>query len=530
MDPVIIGVAFIGGFIAHVLRMPPLLGFLAAGFALNLFGFEPSEAIAKLADIGVTLLLFTIGLKLNIRTLLDRTVWGSATLHMALSTSAIAVFIVVASKLVALPLLSQVEGMQVLLLAFALSFSSTVFVVKALEDRSESNSFYGRVAIGVLIMQDIFAVGFMAASSGQAPSPWALLLLLLIPAAPLLQKLMERAGHGEVQVLFGVTFALVVGYGLFEFLGIKGDFGALIAGMLLAPHASSGALARALFNLKDLFLICFFVNLGLQAMPTWEAVGIAALLLIALLIKSAVYLFTFVLFRMRARSSVLATLGLSNFSEFGLIVAAVATSQGLLGTEWLTVLSLAVAASFVLSSPLNKGGEVLYRRFGRLLTRFESKHLHVKDRPIDLGDAEVVILGMGRIGRGAYDRFANAFGRSVLGVDNMTKRVRELQQSGFHVIEGDAADSDFWDKLLVSPTVDLVVLAMPHHAGNLFAIEQLRDRDFSGHIAAVVNYEDEIQPLRDRGADSVFHVYSEAGAGLADHAAEEIGFANQRMA
>ena len=523
IDPIVIVAAFIGGFAAHALRLPPLLGFLLAGFGLNGLGIESSDGLTLLADLGVTLLLFTIGLKLNLRTLLDRTVWASASLHIAATTGVFALLLMLLARWLAWPMLAELDGIRLLLLAFALSFSSTVFVVKALEDRSESNSFYGRIAIGVLIMQDIFAVLFMAASSGKLPSPWAVLLLLLVPAAPMLQRLMDRAGHGEVQVLFGITFALVVGYALFEALGIKGDFGALLVGMLLAPHPAAAALSRALFNLKELFLVCFFINLGLGATPSWELIGIAALLLLLLPVKSLFYLAIFLFFRMRARSSVLATLSLSNYSEFGLIVAAVATSQGLLSADWLTVLSLAVAASFVLSAPLNSVGETVYRRYGRALKRLEARELHERDRPIDLGDAEIVVLGMGRIGQGAYDRFSGIFGKRLLGVDNVGKRVHALQGAGYRVIEGDATDSDFWDKLLVSPTVQLVVLAMPHHAGNLFAIDQLRHREFPGRIAAMVNYQDEIAPLKARGADAVFHVYEEAGAGLADHAAAEIG-------
>ena len=145
IDPIVIVAAFIGGFAAHALRLPPLLGFLLAGFGLNGLGIESSDGLTLLADLGVTLLLFTIGLKLNLRTLLDRTVWASASLHIAATTGVFALLLMLLARWLAWPMLAELDGIRLLLLAFALSFSSTVFVVKALEDRSESNSFYGRI-------------------------------------------------------------------------------------------------------------------------------------------------------------------------------------------------------------------------------------------------------------------------------------------------------------------------------------------------------------------------------------------------
>jgi Trk K+ transport system NAD-binding subunit len=111
----------------------------------------------------------------------------------------------------------------------------------------------------------------------------------------------------------------------------------------------------------------------------------------------------------------------------------------------------------------------------------------------------------------------------VLGIDSNLNSVKLLEDQGFNVLAGDAVDSDFWDKLLMSSGVQLVVLAMPHHAGNLFAISQLRSRHFAGRITAIVEYPEEVEPIRALGAHAVFHVYDEAGRSLADSAAEAAG-------
>lgn len=517
MEPAFILYAFLGGLAATALRLPPLTGFLLAGFALNFSGYSMTPTLAAISDLGVTLLLFVIGLKLNVRTLLRPEIWGTASIHM-LATTGFFVLLLSLAKWAGLSVVEQAGLPLLLLLGFALSFSSTVFAVKVLEDRSESKSLYGRIAIGVLIMQDIFAVVFLTASNGTLPSPWALLLLLLIPLAPWLRRLLDRTGHGEMQMLGGFFLALVLGYHLFELVGIKGDLGALVVGVLLAPHSAAPRLARALFNTKELFLVGFFLSIGLTALPSWEHLAMAAALLLILPFKSLLFMALFSAFRLRTRTNVLGTLALSSYSEFGLIVAALAFSNGWLSGEWLVVLSLTVALSFIVSSVANSFNEALYRRIKPRLWEAPSHQLHQDDRPLDLGKAQAVILGMGRIGGGAYDRLSQHYGMHVLGVDNNPVTINKLQQKGYNIVEGDAVDSDFWDKLLVSRDVELVLMAMPHHAGNLFAIEQLRGRHFPGRIAAIVEYPDEEEPMRRKGADAVFSVYDEAGLSLAESA------------
>ncbi|CAM2750485.1 cation:proton antiporter family protein [Skermania piniformis] len=512
----LIVVAFAGGVLAMLIRLPPMVGFLAAGFVLHMLGYRLSASVETVADLGVTLLLFTIGLKLNVRTLLRGEVWGSAVLHAVTSTLALTLGLF-AIKLTGLVLLRDADLRTLLLLGFALSFSSTVFAIKVLESRGEARALYGRIAIGVLVMQDIFAVLFLT-GTGHLPSRWAPLLLLLLPGSWLLRAVLDRIGHGEMQVLFGILSALVLGYAAFEAVGIKGDLGALIVGMLLAPNSRAPSLAKSLFDMKELFLVGFFLSIGLRDLPTWETVAVASALLLLLPVATLVYLGVFALFRLRGRTNLLATLALANFSEFGLIVAALASERGWLSDEWLVVLSLAVAASFAIAAPLNTWSEALNSRFERFVPTVPVDRLHPDDRPIDVGDAEAIVLGMGRVGHGAYLRLTETFQMRVLGIENDGDRVRRLLAEGLNVVEGDAADTDFWLKLEVSTGVRLILLAMPAHEGNVFALEQLRHHPFAGRVAAVVKYADQIPQLERLGAHSVHHLYEEAGQELADDA------------
>ncbi|MFW6346611.1 MAG: cation:proton antiporter [Halomonas sp.] len=522
IEPAYLLAAFLGGLGAVAIRLPPLVGFLTAGFVLNALGFDKTPLLEIISNVGVTLLLFTIGLKLDVRTLLRRDVWGSASLHMLASTL-LMVILLSLFKWLGLGLLEAAGWQKLAMLGFALSFSSTVFVVKILDKRSETQTAYGRLAIGVLIMQDIFAVFFLTASTGELPSPWALGLLLLLPLAPALRRLLDRLGHGEMQILFGMLLALVLGYSLFESVGVKGDLGALIIGLLLAPHPAAQTLARSMFNLKELLLVGFFLSIGLTAMPDWAHLGMAVVLVAVLPLKSLLYQLIFSRFPMRNRTSILATLSLSNYSEFGLIVGTIAVASGWLDDEWLIVLSLAVAISFAASAILNSFSEGIYRRLEPIMPQRDPGQLAPRDRPIEVGDAEAVVLGMGRIGRSVYRRLQKEYGLRVLGIDSNTNTVETLGSRGFNILEGDAVDSDFWDKLLMSRRVKMVVLAMPHHAGNLFALKQLKSRAFRGRITAIVEYPEEVEPIMALGANAVFHVYDEAGRALADSAAEESG-------
>ncbi|NNF69957.1 MAG: potassium transporter Kef, partial [Acidimicrobiia bacterium] len=165
MDLAFILAAFILGFLAARIGLPPLVGYLAAGFVLHAMGYGPSTAIETLSEFGVLLLLFGIGVKLNPRTLTKPEVWAGASIHMALSTVVIGSVLLMLGAF-GLPLVTDLDLGQAAIVGFALSFSSTVYAVKALEDRNEAASLSGRLAIGMLIMQDIFAVAFLVFSAG----------------------------------------------------------------------------------------------------------------------------------------------------------------------------------------------------------------------------------------------------------------------------------------------------------------------------------------------------------------------------
>ncbi|MCF6208081.1 MAG: cation:proton antiporter, partial [Ghiorsea sp.] len=219
-------------------------------------------------------------------------------------------------------------------IAFALSFSSTVFAVKIFEERGEVKTRHGQVSIGILIIQDIIAVVFLTLATGKMPSIWAFLLLALPLARPLMNKLLQRSGHGEVLILFGLFMAIGGGQ-LFELVGMKADLGELVFGILLSNQVKTSEFSRSLLSFKDIFLVGFFLSIGLSGLPAASDVAIAAIIVILFLpFKSLLYLGLLVLFKLRARTAFLSANGLSNYSEFGLIVAAVGVSSGWITQQW----------------------------------------------------------------------------------------------------------------------------------------------------------------------------------------------------
>lgn len=455
-----ISLAFFLGFLARLVALPPLVGFLATGFILNYLGVASGEMLQKLADLGITLLLFTVGLKLNLKVLIRPQVWSVTVLHIA---TIIAIFgvIIFTLALMGISLFAGLDLKTSLILAFALSFSSTVFVVKSLEEKGEMKSLHGRIAIGILVMQDLAAVIFLAASTGKVPSPWALMLFLLIPLRPLLHHLLQKTGHGELMILYGLVLALG-GAELFELGGVKDDLGALIMGVLISTHPKAKEMAKSMLGFKDLFLVGFFLSIGMSGQLSLEALIIGILFVPFIFAKSALFFALMTRFKLRARTSLLATLNLTNYSEFGLIVAALGVANGWMDAEWLVIIAIALSLSFVVAAPLNNFDDRIYSRFRALWIRFQSRERLPDDRVLDTLGATIAIFGMGRVGSGAYDRMREFHGDTVVGIDFDADLLKKQQSVGRNVLHGDPSDADFWDKIEHNHSIDLVMLALPN--------------------------------------------------------------------
>ncbi|PNU19582.1 potassium transporter Kef [Geothermobacter hydrogeniphilus] len=517
MDPLWLTIAFGCGYLLRQVGLPPMVGFLIAGFVLNGLGIQGGDLLQTMADLGVTLLLFSIGLKLDLRSLLRAEIWAGSSLHLLLSMLLTGLFILACGAL-GVGLFAGLDFQVALLVAFALSFSSTVFAVKVLEQKGEMAAMHGRVAIGILIMQDVFAVLFLTISAGKVPSPWALAIpLLLWLLRPLLYRLLNRCGHGELLVLCGFFLALVAGYSGFVLVGLKGDLGALIMGVLLSGHPRASELSKSLLGFKDLLLVGFFLSIGLSGVPDGATLVTALLLVFLLPFKTGLYFLLLTRFRLRARSALLASFSLANYSEFGLIVGAIAVSSGWLDSQWLVAVAIALSLSFVLAAPLNSAAATLYARWQDTLKRFETRTRHPSDQPLEPGEVSIAVFGMGRIGTAVYDYFHKRYADKVVGVDYNKEKVARHCREGRHVIYGDPTDPDFWARTPHDNRIKLCLLAMPKHVANLSVAATIRGRGYRGRLASIAHFADQIDELENLGVVT-FDLYAEAGSGFARHA------------
>src|SRR6056297_840463 len=506
-----VGAAFLFGLAARPLGLPPLVGFLAAGFFINAIGpsvgmpAHTGPILDYVANLGVLLLLFTVGLKLKLRQIGEPHVVGGALLHFALS---VAFFSPIAW------LLFTDDWTVALLVGIALAFSSTVLAAKILEAKREMGNFHGRTAIGILIVQDIIALVVLAVFSGKVPGPWALLIFATPLLRPLLHRLLDFAGRDEVLILTGMALSLVIGGYGFELIGLKGEIGALVMGLVLSNHPRASELSSSLWSLKEVFLVGFFLSIGMSGLPDWNAMLFAVVMGALLPLKTLLFFFLLVAFRLRARTAFLSSLALGVYSEFGLIVAA-----GIPAAEpFLVPLAIAVSVSFLIGAPLNRLAHPLFERFETRLQRFERKTRHPDEQPTDLGDANVLIFGMGRTGSAAYEALSEN-GLRPVGLDADTYKASAHAEAGRNVVFADAEDSNFWSGVDLG-RIKAAVLAMDDLEAKLIASRTLRAKGFEGAIVSHALHEEHVEMMKEAGANRTHLTMRQAGRSLAGHAVE----------
>lgn len=517
MVAVWIGGALLLGLAVSRIGLPPLIGFLASGFVFAALGqqfpwlgIQHVPMLDDIAHIGVLLLLFAVGLKLRIKTLLRYEVWGTALGHLVITG-----IIGVAAAWIG----GWLSPSLAFVLAVSFGLSSTVLAAKVLEGNRELRAVHGRVAIGILIVQDVVAVVLLAFVNGETPSPWALLLLLLPFTRPVIAWVLARCGHGELLVLFGA--ALVIGAGeAFEMFGLSAELGALLLGTMLADHRRSQELTNVLWGLKELFLVGFFLNIGFKGLPTWESVGAATGLVVLLPLQGVIFFVFLIGLGLRARTSFLTAVALMTYSEFALIVVDVAVNNGILGNQWVVVTALAVALSFIAAAPMNAFAHELFRRWSPWLERLEREKRHPDDGPISLGRAEILIVGMGRVGSGAYD-YLKQQDENIVGIDSDPAKIESNVREGRRVAYADAEDPGFWERLNVD-RLRAIMLAVPDLQAKVSAAQALRRRGFRGLLSATHLFPEERAPILEAGCDVTYNYYTEAGVGFARHTYETL--------
>ena len=255
---------------------------------------------------------------------------------------------------------------------------------------------------------------------------------------------------------------------------------------------------------------------------TAETVAVGVMLFPLLLLKGALFFLLLTRFSLRARTALLASINLSNFSEFGLIVAAICVASGWIDSEWLTAIAIALSLSFASAAVMDLMVHRIYVEHRHFWQRFQKDERLPEDRLLDLGGASMASIGTGGVGSGAYDTMRSHHGDTVVGIDVDPVTVQNQQKLGRNVILGDPSDSDFWDRMHGSHTLKLVMIALPKVSATLEVLKCIQEASVDAHIAAAARFPDEVAALEAAGVATVFNVYTEAGAGYAAHVAAQL--------
>lgn len=503
MDIIWIGIAFVFGFGASRIHLPPLVGYLAAGLALAAWGYQPGEMLHEISHLGVLFLLFTVGLHIRLKNILRIDIIGVGLTHTLLTG---ALFIPVC-------LYFGYSMQAAAIISVTLVFSSTVLTAKNLERRNELGAFYGRTAIGILVIQDLIALGIIAYTGGGSPSYWSVSLLALPLIRPLLIRLLGTIKDDELWMLLGLGLALG-GASLFEAFSLSGELGALAAGILLASDEKADQIAKKMWGVKEAFLVGFFLEVGLTGFPSLSGLYFIFLLIFLLPVKALLYYGLLMLFKLRARTGFLATVSLTSYSEFTLIAGAVASTNGFIPEETMVILGLLTAISYAVNAPVTMNEEILWKKWERFLLGMERDVRHPEHQTVSLGSAEFLIIGMGNAGRAAYDKLKSQ-DKPVVGMDIDPARIEQNLQAGRRVVYGDIQDTDLWTQIDLNK-IKSVMIAMGNQTVKENATKTLRNAGFEGLIYVLTMREDEAEIMRKAGASAVSIPIREAGERLAE--------------
>jgi CPA2 family monovalent cation:H+ antiporter-2 len=551
-----IGAALLGGAIAVRLGQPAIVGYLLAGIAIGPFtpGFVGDvEGISVLADVGIILLLFALGVQFSIRELVrvQRVVLPGGVLQIA----AIIALGTLASLVLGLDLRAAV------VVGACVSISSTLVVVKALLDRGEIESLHGRTAIGWAIVQDIATIVFIVALPPLAgedvagPIAFALakagvfLALAYVVGTRLLPwgfRVVARLGSSELFLLTVVATALLTAFVSSAVFGLSLALGAFVAGILVSESDLSHQAAAEVIPFRDLFAVLFFVSVGMLVDPGALMAALPAvivMIVLAVIVKGGV---TAALARLRGlptRSAVLLGAGLAQVGEFSFILAEDGLELGIIEPAAYNLV-LGTAVVTILINPL------AWRVADRVAASVERRHDEIavptrREPPVpgavptsrgelafEPGDAErrlgVVVLGAGRVGRVVVQAVRNRGFRCVV-VDRDPHRLREATRMGAATIYGDAANQEILARCGLD-RARVLIIAIGDPLTVRLAAERARRINPNLTIDARVRGRRLAEELRALGVSRVADPEVEAAFELARHALQRMGLSGTELA
>ncbi|MCF6336824.1 MAG: cation:proton antiporter [Gammaproteobacteria bacterium] len=529
---VLLLVAAVIGAIGLRLRQPLIVAFIAVGVVVgpSVLGWvSANDQIDLLAKLGIALLLFVVGLKLDLHIIRSMGAVALATgLGQVFFTSVVGYFIALALGM---------TPVTALYVAVALTFSSTIIIVKLLSDKREVDALHGRIAIGFLIVQDIVvvlvmivltALGEAGETAGLGREALAVLIKggLFIVAIGLLMRyvltplLHQLARSPELLVLFAIAWAVALG-AAGGHLGFSKEVGAFLAGVSLASTPYREAIGSRLVSLRDFLLLFFFIDLGsgLNLAMLGAQVMPAILLSLFVLIGNPLIVMTILgVMGYRKRTSFLAGLTVAQISEFSLILGALGLSLGHIDADTMGLITLVGLITISASTYMILFSHHLYERLAPWLGVFERKRAYREDaqnRDMEQHRVDVILFGLGRFGTRIAEELQQR-GYRVLGVDFDPNLIHGQEENDFEVYYGDAEDPEFLASLPLEQA-HWVLSSLRETSVNFALLHGLRDHGYKGRVAVTAHTATCAGQLKQAGADLVLIPYADAAAEAVDN-------------
>ncbi len=531
-------IASLLGVVGILLHQPLIVSFIAVGLVagpsvLDLVHAE--HEIELLSELGIAVLLFLVGLKLDVN--LIRSL-GSLSLISGLIQVALTTLGGFAIALGAG--MSPIEGVYI---GIGLAFSSTIIVVKMLSDKREIDALHGQMALGFLIVQDIVVVlamitlsalgvgtgegGSAGGAIGVLAAGFALLAFVVIFVRFFAEPITDyMARVPELLICFAIALAAIFA-AVSDLAGLGKEIGGLMAGVALASTRYREAIASRLAPLRDFLLLFFFVSMGaeIDLGSLGSAMLPAIVLSLFVLIGKPLIVMTIARFTgFRKRTGFQAGMALAQISEFSLILGGLGLSLGHLSGDTMGLITLVGLITIAVSSYMISFSGRLYELAEPFLGPFETanpqREIDAEGRAAGEGN-EVVLLGLGRYGTAIGLRLKNR-GIKVLGVDFNPAAVRRGSSLGLAVEYGDASDPEFVRHLPLDGVKWVVSTVPVHEAGlvhgdtRIAIVQALKNAGFAGQVAISSHRDAEVDGLMAAGADLVLEPFQDAADQAAD--------------
>ena len=515
----IVIVATLIGFVIKLFKQPMIFAYMLAGLILgpHVMGkIVNQDTILGLSELGITFLLFIVGLEFNLKKLkeVSRVVFFGGSIQV-FGTALIGI---IASLWLGFKLIEATY------IGLIIALSSTLVVVKWLADKKEIDTLHGRIVIGILILQDIIAIialtffsninNFSFTGLGIAILKGIVLVLSAYILNRPLQKIFAFASKfGELLFISSLSLCFVFAF-IAQYLGFSISIGAFLAGIMIANLPYSLELIGKIKSIANFFTVLFFASLGLQlSIPSISkiVVPVIVMLAIVLIIKPLLTIFAVKIFGYKSKTAFLSGVSLAQTSEFSLIIAALGVAQGHISQEIFAMAIVLTVITIGASSYLIKYGNLIYYKIGKYIFIHERlSHKNAADQGQETDDKEssghkissdIIIFGYEGVDHSLVERF-KSMKKSITVVDLEPDVIRRLKAVGIKCIYGDPSEFEIINKLDLENS-EVIISTIHDVVSNLHLIRKTRENNKKAIIISAANRIKESLELYEAGADYV---------------------------